>query len=59
MKYKEMTRKLVEDSEQLVASASSILTTPGVTVADIRHYLDKAKSKLAEALSKIDLERQQ
>ena len=59
MKYKEMTRKLVEDSEQFVSSASSILTTPGVSVNDIRHYLDKAKAKLAEALSKIDLERQQ
>ena len=42
MKYKQMTRKLVEDSEQLITSANSALTTPGVTVDDIRSYLDKA-----------------
>ena len=59
MKYKQMTRKLVEDSEQLITSANSALTTPGVTVDDIRSYLDKAKVKINEALSKIDLERQQ
>ena len=59
MKYKQMTRKLVEDSEQLITSANSALTTTGVTVDDIRSYLDKAKVKLNEALSKIDLERQQ
>ena len=40
MKYKQMTRKLVEDSEQLITSANSALTTPGVTVDDIRSYLD-------------------
>ena len=38
-----MTRKLVEDSEQLITSANSALTTPGVTVDDIRSYLAKAK----------------
>ena len=59
MKYKEMTRKLVEDAEQLVTSANSILHTPKVTTADVRNYLERAKSKLAEALSKIDLEQQQ
>ncbi len=52
-----MTRKLVEDAEQLITSANSTLTTPGVTVDDIRSYLNRAKGKLQEALSKIDLER--